>query len=162
MECVHDWHYRFEYYERHLIWKRSPRRGIAAGSNAGTINNKGRVIIKLKGGMYPASRIIWEMHNGPIPEGYEIDHIDHNTRNDSINNLRLVSHVENLRNKSKHKNNTSGYTGIIWVKGCKKWRAYITVNGDWRNLGYFDDIRDAVKAREKAEIEFGFHRNHGK
>ena len=26
------------------------------------------------------------------------------------------------------------------------------VNGEWRNLGYFDDIRDAVKARERLKL----------
>ncbi|WP_077825984.1 HNH endonuclease signature motif containing protein [Escherichia coli] len=28
------------------------------------------------GKRYCVHRIIWEMHNGPIPEGYQIDHID--------------------------------------------------------------------------------------
>lgn len=42
-------------------------------------------------------RIVWELHNGPVPEGLEIDHIDGNKQNNDISNLRAVSHSENLR-----------------------------------------------------------------
>lgn len=41
-------------------------------------------------------RIVWEVVNGPIPEGYEIHHIDKDRRNNSISNLELIE-------KSKHK-----------------------------------------------------------
>jgi len=42
-------------------------------------------------------RIVWELHNGPVPEGLEIDHIDGDKQNNDIINLRIVSHSENLR-----------------------------------------------------------------
>lgn len=41
-------------------------------------------------------RIIWETFKGPIPEGYEVNHIDHDKSNNSLINLELVSHSENL------------------------------------------------------------------
>lgn len=29
-------------------------------------------------------------------------------------------------------------------------------------LGRFDNLEDAIKARQEAEIKYGFHPNHGK
>lgn len=34
---------------------------------------------------------VWEKHNGPIPDGYEIHHIDRNTDNNEIKNLVMLT-----------------------------------------------------------------------
>ena len=36
-------------------------------------------------------RYIWEKYNGPIPEGYEIHHIDRNKLNNDISNLTILT-----------------------------------------------------------------------
>jgi HNH endonuclease len=41
-------------------------------------------------------RLIWEKHNGKIPDGYHIHHIDGNHSNNNIDNLRLVTHEEHF------------------------------------------------------------------
>lgn len=43
-------------------------------------------------------RVVWYYFNGEIPEGCEIDHIDTNPSNNSLQNLRLVTHKENMNN----------------------------------------------------------------
>lgn len=43
-------------------------------------------------------KAIWAWHYGICPEGYEIDHIDTNSLNNSIDNLRLVTPKENQKN----------------------------------------------------------------
>ena len=102
------------------------------------------------------------MHNGPIPEGMQIDHIDQNKFNNRIENLRLVDGFDNHRNMPLLKNNTSGCCGVSMRKGLEKWRAFISVNGSFMELGYYDDWFEAVCARKSAENRFGFHENHGK
>lgn len=52
-------------------------------------------------------RIVWEVHNGPIPAGMEIDHIDMDKTNNHISNLRLVTHAENIRSARAIKGNWS-------------------------------------------------------
>jgi hypothetical protein len=42
-------------------------------------------------------RLVWETFKGDIPNGYEINHIDHNKRNNNLDNLELVSHSTNLK-----------------------------------------------------------------
>lgn len=42
--------------------------------------------------------LVWEAFNGPIPKGMEIDHIDGNPSNNSLENLRAVSHQTNMLN----------------------------------------------------------------
>ena len=44
--------------------------------------------------------------------------------------------------------NCKGYT---WNKQKQKWRAYITVNGKQKHLGYFDLEEDAKNARLAAK-----------
>lgn len=53
----------------------------------------------LKGKHFLVHRAVWEAFNGPIPEKYDIDHIDGNPLNNCLDNLRAVTHSENLKNR---------------------------------------------------------------
>ncbi len=79
--------------------------------------------------------------------GKEIDHINRNGLDNQRKNLRIVTHKENLKNKSKYRSNKSGSVGVSWHKATKKWIAQITFNGQRKHLGVFND-------REKAESKF--------
>lgn len=59
--------------------------------------------------------------------------------------------LKNYSNKTM-KNNKTGKTGIIAVNG--KYRARIQVNKKMVNLGYFDTLDDAIKARKEAEERY--------
>ena len=41
-------------------------------------------------------RLVWEAFNGPIPEGFEVNHIDENPKNNRLDNLNLLTHKENM------------------------------------------------------------------
>ena len=102
------------------------------------------------------------MLRGEIPQNMEIDHIDKCRKNNKIENLRLVSRDENLKNKGMYKCNKSGVTGVIFNKQNSKWAANIRVNGKLKHLGYYADFEDACKARYSAEKFYGFSPSHGK
>lgn len=59
-----------------------------------------------------AHRVIWELVNGPIPEGMEIDHIDRCRSNNKVDNLRLVTSSENSCNTSGHSDYRTGVKNI--------------------------------------------------
>lgn len=42
-------------------------------------------------------RLIWTVVNGEIPEGMEINHINEDKDNNSITNLSLMTHLDNIR-----------------------------------------------------------------
>lgn len=56
-------------------------------------NNSGYVMCKGK----LLHRIMWETFIGEIPDGYEIDHIDANKENNSLSNLQLLKHSDNIK-----------------------------------------------------------------
>lgn len=60
--------------------------------------NKGYLSFKAKGKCYRIHRAIWETFNGEIPDGKCIDHIDTDTYNNMLENLRVVTHKENTHN----------------------------------------------------------------
>ena len=46
---------------------------------------------------YSVHRFVYECFKGTIPKGMEIDHCDANRKNNTISNLQLLSHKENVR-----------------------------------------------------------------
>jgi hypothetical protein len=91
-----------------------------------------------------------------IPSTDIADHIDGNTLNNKRSNLRIATNSENVRSQKIHKNNTSGYKGVTWDKGHKKWLAQIMVNYKNCFIGYYDNPAEAHKAYfERAKVAFG-------
>lgn len=91
-------------------------------------------------------RIIWEFVYGEIPDGMEIDHIDKDSTNNSISNLRVCNRIQNSSNKDRHVDNTSGYKGVSYFKQTGKFRARIMHNGNDMHIGYFDTAEGAHRA----------------
>ena len=56
------------------------------------------------------------------------------------------------------KNNTSGYTGVTYHKGHKKWMAHIQHKGVSYFIGYFDLPEDGAHAFDKKLIEIDGNR----
>lgn len=147
----------FNYQDGVLIWKaKRPGPGCVVGSEAGTINSAGRRIVEIKGKKYQSSRVVWEMHNGPVPPNLCIDHIDGNPLNNKIPNLRAVSLSLNQRNSKIPKNNKTGIMGVHQRK--EGFQVYCA----GKYIGYFKDFFDACCARKSVEPTMGFHTNHGR
>jgi len=92
----------------------------------------------------------------------QIDHVNGVRTDNRIENLRSVTHAENGRNQAIPRNNTSGVMGVARRTRGKKWHAQIKVGGKQIHLGSFDDKDEAIAARAAADIEHGFHENHGR
>lgn len=86
-------------------------------------------------------------------EKYVPDHRNGNTLDNRRHNLRIATKHQNAMNQGIAKNNTSGKTGVHWHKNMNKWIANIGYKNKLIHLGYFDSYDDAVKEREKAEVE---------
>jgi AP2 domain/HNH endonuclease len=88
------------------------------------------------------------MHKQILPCEYpfQVDHIDGNKLNNQRFNLRRVTANEQQRNVGMRKDNKSGYKGVNWYPKTSKWRAYITVNGKSKTIGFFWTAQEAARA----------------
>lgn len=106
---------------------------VDVGDEVGNLGNR-YFETSIDGVGYICHRIIWEIFNGPIPDGLIIDHIDGNPQNNKIDNLRLVTHKQNARNSRKRSHNKTGFTGVaktVKVEGGKEYWYYTAL---WRNM----------------------------
>ena len=92
--------------------------------------------------------VILQTDNKPF-----VDHKNRDKLDNTESNLREATGIENHRNKSLSKNNTSGKAGVSWSSQRQKWVAYIKYGDKNRNLGGFDKFEDAVACRIAAEKE---------
>jgi hypothetical protein len=142
----------FEYKDGILYWKNTTyRQTNFIGQEAGTIdNNRRQITIDKK--HYKTHRIIFLMFNGYMPK--EVDHIDGNSLNNKIENLREANRSENVCNIGIKKNNTSGHKGVHWDKARNKWMVTVQKNNKIVFNKRFEDLELAVLVAEEARNKF--------
>ena len=154
----------WKYYEhggaRDALWN-ARFAEVEAGSIHSETGGYRRVLVSIDDKPYTASRLIWLYMTGSWPAG-QVDHIDHDPTNNRWANLREVTFADNMKNRSKPRNNTSGVAGVCWIKQNSKWQARIRAGGKSVSGGCFEAFEDAVARRKELEVLHGFHSNHGK
>ena len=88
------------------------------------------------------------------PVGMYSDHIDGDKANNQRQNLRVCTTAENMCNRGKQSNNTSGYKGVSWIEQTRKWRAQIWVNNKRIHLGVFSSPHDAATVYDVAAVKY--------
>jgi hypothetical protein len=136
------------------IFTNLTKRGSAVkiGGVAG-YNCNGYIYIQIDYERYGAHRLAWLYVYGEFSKKF-IDHINEIRVDNRIINLRLVTHQENSHNvSSPHIDNCSGYRGVSWHKGAKKWQVRIAINGRQKHLGVFNTVEQASEAYLVAKKE---------
>lgn len=83
----------------------------------------------------------------------QVDHINHQTLDNRRSNLRICAQFQNARNRPLSRGNSSGYMGVSWNIGVRKYIANIRVNGLLIHLGCFADPIEAAMVRDEASLK---------
>jgi hypothetical protein len=126
----------------------------------GSISPQGYLQFQINKRTYTAQQLVAIVFLNHIPcrLKYVIDHIDMNTLNNDISNLRIVT---NRFNSFRNRNNcTSEYKGVFYNKQKEKYIAKIEIKGKRYNLGTFyneikasEQYQKAVSLIEKGDYE---------
>lgn len=123
-------------------WKVSRTGKAKAGSIAGSKDRDGYIEIKIDRRLYRAHRLAWLVMTGKWPT-IGLDHINRDRSDNRFLNLMEATNSENCRNKISSQN-TSGFKGVY--RDGRRWRAQITLHGNQRCLGSFDDPETAHRS----------------
>jgi hypothetical protein len=128
-----------------LFWRKVDKSGDCwewtaskDSSGYGTFRNGPRTV--------GAHKYSFELVNGPVPAGMEVDHRCHNEGCVNPDHLRALIRKHNKENHSGPQSNSkSGIRGVSWINAHRKWRAQLKHNGRVIHIGYFDDPLVAEK-----------------
>lgn len=127
---------------------RKARGGVRGkGEQAGWICKRprhmggGYRVTGFNGREYGVHQLVWIWWHGRQAKGC-IDHINMDRADNRIANLRECSYSENMANRRKQANNTSGYKGVSYHKAAGKWRATLRK----KHIGLFNTPEEAWAA----------------
>lgn len=123
-----------------------------AGQSAFTSTDKnGYKNGKLLGVKYQAHRLIWFMEFGFWPG--VIDHINGDTSDNRIANLRACSVAENSRSSTNRRGGTSIFRGVSYINRDKVFVCQIQTDDGKSNLGRFSSEVKAALAYDEAALK---------
>lgn len=119
---------------------------LVSGDKSGKLFYARRVVQKDK------KRTVYHLHREIVraKAGEFVDHIDGDGLNNTRENLRIVTHRENMQNQAS-RGGTSNHRGVYFNKSHGKWRAQIQVDGKRKYLGSFDSEKEAAEVFNKAK-----------
>lgn len=135
-----------------FTWLRTNSNRAAAGTIAGTINNRGYRMVKIDGKLYNCARLAFLYMNGFWP--VEADHINRIRHDNRWVNLRNATRGQNEANKGPRSNNTSGAIGVHLDTQSNRWRVGVRIDGKHRHVGYFEDfeLAELVASEARAKL----------
>jgi hypothetical protein len=130
-----------------------------AGKSAGYFKKHGYLYITIVANKFLGHRLAWLIYHGP-PVPNSIDHMDGNSRNNRIANLRAATQSQNLANAGMNKRNKLGVRGVYYSERDKLFCVDVRIN-DEQYRGWFRTLEEAIKAQQDAAIrlhgEFARH-----
>jgi hypothetical protein len=153
-------HQLFDYKDGELYWKIKRSNKTNVGDKAGSLGKSSsgiyyKVMIDYKS--YNLHQIIFLYFFDYIPS--YVDHIDKNTLNNKIENLREATCSQNMWNVGKIITNKSGYKNIHFEHN--KWVVRFRVNGEKKYFGRYEDIKlanfVAIEARNLYHKNYARH-----
>jgi hypothetical protein len=87
-------------------------------------------------------------------KGMVVDHIDGNGLNNQRDNLRVCTQTQNMMNRGKQLNNSSGYKGVVKHPLCNKWMTRIKVGSKHIYLGLYMTKEEAAQVYNDAAINY--------
>lgn len=121
-----------------------------AGDVAGCANADGYIVVRLKGQLILAHRIVWALDRGEWPT-FEVDHEDKDKGNNRPLNLRPGDGGNNQRNKPGRKPPKSGYRGV-YERRPGQFQARANIDGKYQHLGSFSTAVEAALAYDAAIV----------
>lgn len=110
--------------------------------------NRYYVYGKNKGYGFKMHRILTD-----APTGMVVDHINGDSLDNTLLNLKVCTQAENIRNRTTlNKNNTSDIRGVSFHKASGKWRAFVRKDRKQIHVGLFEDKNEAEFAAIQARI----------
>lgn len=143
----------FEYRDGKLFWAVSNTNVINIGQEAGTQHSRGYRRIMFENKQWATHRIIWTMFNGNIPDNMQIDHINGNSEDNHIENLRLASNADNCKNRKVRPSNT-GIRNVSLCKATGKYKVSLQSNNKKIHIGNFDDLEFAELVANEARAKY--------
>jgi hypothetical protein len=130
-----------------LFWKNPQTNRVRVGEQVGSLMRGGYRQTSIDGERYLIHRLIWFYVHKEWPNGF-LDHINQNKRDNSIQNLRVVTNSENMHNRGATVKSTTGQKGIYIHKPSGRYRVMVKHNYKMHHGGYYHTIEAALTARD--------------
>lgn len=118
-----------------------------------TANEQGYLRVNTKIGKQFVHRIIWETFNGEIPDGFEIDHVDTHTDNNCLDNLRLVTHKENMNNPITRDKISESQRGLVSSEFGRKFKEHFGITEYQNTKLYYKEHKWYIRHNNKCRWE---------
>ena len=139
-----------------FTWRRDTSKKTR-GKHSGFSNDQGYLLIGVDGHKYRIHRLAWFYIHGKWP-AHHIDHINGNRADNRLSNLREAEVFQNMANSRRPITNKSGYKGVSWHAGARKWQVHIKYQDINSYLGLFESAEEghAVYCAEAIRLKGKF------